>query len=272
VLRNAKLEVVVLPVSDVDAAKEFYVDRVGFHLDVDHAAGDDFRIVQLTPVGSGCSVTLMRNPESAGSVQGLHLVVTDIEVAHAELVAGGVEVSEPFHFGPTGQTPGLHPERADFGTFVAFADPDGNSWMVQERRRRISGGPGIELPGDVVDLLRRPVSCYLATTMPDGSPQLTLTWVDTDGTDVLVNTVQGHQKLRNIDRDPRVVLNVSDPAAPSRYVGIRGTVVETTTDGAADHIEVLAQRYLGGPYPWFGGRDQVRVLVRIRPERLHRMG
>jgi PPOX class probable F420-dependent enzyme len=268
---QAKLEVVVLPVSDVDAAKEFYVDRVGFHLDVDHAAGEDFRIVQLTPVGSGCSVTLMRNAESAGSVQGLHLVVTDIEEARAELVAGGVDVSEPFHFGPAGQTPGLHPERADFGTFLSFADPDGNGWLVQERRRS-SGGPALDLPEDVVELLRRPVNCYLATVMPDGSPQVTLTWVDTDGTDVLINTVRGHQKLRNIDRDPRVALDVTDPSTPSRYVGIRGTVVSTTTDGAAEHIEALAQRYLGGPYPWFGGRDQVRVLVRIRPEHLHRMG
>jgi PPOX class probable F420-dependent enzyme len=264
-----KLELVILPVGDVDAAKAFYVERVGFHCDVDHAAGEDFRIVQLTPLGSACSVTLMRNPDAAGSVQGLHLVVPDVEVARAALVEGGVEVSEPFHFGAEGQVPGLHPERAEFGSFLSFADPDGNSWMVQEAHRP---RPAVELGADVIDLLGRPVSCVLSTSMPDGSPQATLVWVDTDGTDVLVNTVRGHQKLRNVERDPRVSLVVSDPAHPSRYVEVRGTVTSATTEGAADHIEVLAQRYLGGPYPWYGGRDQERVLLRIRPERLHRMG
>jgi catechol 2,3-dioxygenase-like lactoylglutathione lyase family enzyme len=126
-----KLEVVVVPVSDVDRAKAFYVDQVGFVLDVDHRAGEDFRVVQVTPPGSACSVTLMRN-DAAGSLQGLHLVVSDIEVARAELVGRRVEVSEPFHFGETGQTPGLHPDRSDYGTFLSFQDPDGNSWLIQE--------------------------------------------------------------------------------------------------------------------------------------------
>src|SRR4051812_11040441 len=101
--------------------------------------------------------------------------------------------------------------------------------------------------------------------MPDGSPQMTQTWVDTDGRHILVNTVQGHQKVRNMERDPRVAVNVADPDDPSSYVAVRGRVVEMTTEGAAEHIEQLAQRYLGGPYPWFGGRDQTRVLVRIEP-------
>ena len=130
-----KLELVVLPVSDVDRAKAFYVDQVGFGLDVDHRAGEDFRVVQLTPPGSACSVTLMRN-EAAGSVQGLHLVVPDLEAARAELAERGVPVSEPFHFGESGQTPGLHPERADYGSFASFQDPDGNGWLVQEVRSR----------------------------------------------------------------------------------------------------------------------------------------
>ena len=130
----------------------------------------------------------------------------------------------------------------------------------------------MHLPDDLIDLLRAPSTCYLATTMPDGSPQLTQTWVDTDGEHILINTVQGHQKVRNIERDPRVAVSVSDPAKPSRYVAVRGRVVESTTDGAAEHIEVLAQRYLGGPYPWFGGRDQIRVLVRIAADRIHAMG
>jgi catechol 2,3-dioxygenase-like lactoylglutathione lyase family enzyme len=126
-----KLQLVVVPVSDVDRAKDFYVDRAGFVCDVDHRAGEDFRVVQLTPPGSACSITLMRN-DAAGSVQGLHLVVRDIEAARAELVGRDVPVSEPFHFTEGGQTPGLHPERQDFGTFLSFADPDGNGWLVQE--------------------------------------------------------------------------------------------------------------------------------------------
>jgi len=127
-----KLELVIVPVSDIDRAKAFYADRVGFHVDVDHQAGD-FRIVQLTPPGSACSVTLMRNDSSPGSVQGLHLVVTDIEAARAELVGRGVDTaSELFHFGETGQTPGPHPDRADYGTFFSFSDPDGNGFLVQE--------------------------------------------------------------------------------------------------------------------------------------------
>jgi catechol 2,3-dioxygenase-like lactoylglutathione lyase family enzyme len=129
-----KLELVVVPVSDVDRAQDFYVERAGFICDVDHRAGEDFRVVQLTPPGSACSITLMRN-DAAGSLQGLHLVVRDIEAARAELVGRGVAVSEPFHFTERGQTPGLHPERQDFGTFLSFEDPDGNGWLVQEVRR-----------------------------------------------------------------------------------------------------------------------------------------
>jgi catechol 2,3-dioxygenase-like lactoylglutathione lyase family enzyme len=127
-----KLELVIVPVTDVDRAKAFYMDRAGFRLDVDHRAGEDFRIVQLTPPGSACSVTLMRNPDAAGTVQGLHLVVTDIDAARAELIGRGVDASEVFHFGPQGQTPGPDPQRASYDSFLAFSDPDGNGWMVQE--------------------------------------------------------------------------------------------------------------------------------------------
>jgi PPOX class probable F420-dependent enzyme len=130
----------------------------------------------------------------------------------------------------------------------------------------------MDLPDDLLGLLRRPSTCYLATTMPDGSPQLTQVWVDTDGEHVLVNTVRGHQKARNIERDPRVALTVSDPEHPSSYHAVRGAVVEMTTDGAEEHIEALSQRYTGGPYPWYGGRDQVRLLLRIRAEKIHAIG
>jgi catechol 2,3-dioxygenase-like lactoylglutathione lyase family enzyme len=134
-----KLEVVIIPVTDVDLAKDFYEHKAGFHVDVDHRQGEDFRIVQLTPPGSACSITLMRNPESAGRVQGLHLVVSDIDAARADLTSRGVEASEPFHFGPGGQTPGHHPERESYGTFMSFADPDGNGFLVQEVRPEASG-------------------------------------------------------------------------------------------------------------------------------------
>jgi predicted enzyme related to lactoylglutathione lyase len=127
-----KLELVIVPVTDVDLAKDFYERQVGFRVDVDHSAGEDFRVVQLTPPGSACSITLMRNPEAAGSVHGLHLVVSDIDAAEAELTGRGVEVSEPFHFGPAGQTPGHHPARESYGTFASFSDPDGNTFLLQE--------------------------------------------------------------------------------------------------------------------------------------------
>lgn len=128
------------------------------------------------------------------------------------------------------------------------------------------------LSPDLTALLRAPSTCYLATTMPDGSPQITQTWVDTDGTHILINTVQGYQKARNIERDPRVAVTVSDPDNPSRYHAVRGRVVEATTDGGSEHIEALAQRYLGGPYPWYGGRDQVRLILTIAADKVHTMG
>lgn len=115
----------------------------------------------------------------------------------------------------------------------------------------------------VLDLLRQPSLCFVATIMEDGSPQVTETWVDTDGEHVVINTVQGFVKLRNMERDPRVAVAVADPADPRRYVQVRGRVVGTTTAGGAEHIEMLSQKYLGQPYAWHGGRDQVRVIVTI---------
>lgn len=128
------------------------------------------------------------------------------------------------------------------------------------------------LPDDLLALLRHRGTCYLATTMPDGSPQLTQTWVDTDGENIVINSVQGYQKVRNIERDPRVAVSVFDPNNPSRYHSVRGTVTGMTAVGGAEHIEKLAQRYMGGPYPWFGGRDQVRIILTIAADRIHSMG
>ena len=130
-----KLELIVIPVVDMDRAKAFYSERVGFRVDADHRGEGDFRVIQLTPPGSACSITLMRNPERAGAVQGLHLVVQDIEAAQAELAGREVQISEPFHFGPGGRVPGPDPDRRNYGSFASFTDPDGNGWMVQEIKR-----------------------------------------------------------------------------------------------------------------------------------------
>jgi PPOX class probable F420-dependent enzyme len=110
--------------------------------------------------------------------------------------------------------------------------------------------------------------------MADGSPQLTQTWVDTDGEHILINTVQGFQKVRNVERDPRVAVTVADPDNPRRYVAVRGRVVDVTAEGGAEHIEKLAQKYLGGSYPWSrgGGRDQVRLILTISAEKIHGLG
>ena len=127
-----KLEVVVMPVTDVDRSKAFYVDRAGFNLDVDFRAGD-FRVVQLTPPGSACSITLMTSSDmTPGSLQGLHLCVEDIEAARAELVGRGLETSEIYHFDGGGQAPGPDPTRQKYGSYLSFSDPDGNGWLVQE--------------------------------------------------------------------------------------------------------------------------------------------
>ena len=138
---DLKLELIVVPVSDVDRAVDFYSEKCGFRTDVDHKAGENFRVVQLTPPGSHCSISvgIGISPVAPGTYQGLHLVVEDIEKAAAELSEKGVEVGEPFHFGEAGQATGLHPERADYGTFASFKDPDGNGWLLQEVRQRAPG-------------------------------------------------------------------------------------------------------------------------------------
>ncbi len=129
-----KLELVAIPVSDVDRAKAFYVDKVGFNLDVDTSPTENFRVVQMTPPGSACSVTIGTGLTKAapGSNEGLHLVVTDVVAARALLAERGVAISEVFHFEAGKQTPGPDPDRADYNSFADFRDPDGNVWMLQE--------------------------------------------------------------------------------------------------------------------------------------------
>ena len=145
---DMKLEVVLLPVSDVDRAKQFY-ETLGWRLDADFPISDDFRIVQLTPPGSACSIILGTGLTSAvpGSVQGLQLVVSDIEAARAELAGRGVDVSEVFHdaggvfhhAGTDGRVAGPAPDNQSYGSFASFDDPDGNGWLLQEMTERLPG-------------------------------------------------------------------------------------------------------------------------------------
>lgn len=129
-----RLEVFVLPVSDVDVSKAFY-EMLGWSCDVDHVAGPEFRVVQFTPPGSGCSLTFgvgMPVPGEPGSFSGMHLVVDDVEEACSDLTHRGIDFTGPYHFSDTGQADGLHPDRIDFGTYASFTDPDGNVWLIQE--------------------------------------------------------------------------------------------------------------------------------------------
>jgi catechol 2,3-dioxygenase-like lactoylglutathione lyase family enzyme len=134
---DLKLELVLIPVSDVDRAKAFYTEKAGFSLDVDHRAGDDFRVVQMTPPGSACSISVGVGITDAepGAVRGTHLVVADIEAARAGLVGRGVEVSEVRHLEDGAWVPGPDPEHRDYASFADFSDPDGNTWVLQELRR-----------------------------------------------------------------------------------------------------------------------------------------
>ena len=144
---DMKLEVVVIPVSDVDRAKRFYVG-LGWRLDADIVLGPDRRIVQLTPPGSDCSIHFGKGITKAapGSAQGTILVVNDMESARTELTDHGVEVSNPFHIGPSGPVPGADPEGRSYATRASFSDPDGNGWVLQEIKTRL---PGRGLGNDV---------------------------------------------------------------------------------------------------------------------------
>jgi len=137
---TAAIEVVTVPVVDVDRALHFYVDRLGFTLDVDYAPRPSFRVVQLTPPGSGCSIQFGVGVTDAepGSLRTTYLVVDDLESVHAELATVGVPISAIRHKTPPGAwdgsfAPGLDPDRGDYASFADFADPDGNTWVLQER-------------------------------------------------------------------------------------------------------------------------------------------
>ena len=145
---DMRLEIVVLPVSDVDRAKEFYVG-LGWRLDADFVVDDNFRVIQLTPPGSPCSIIFGTGVTAAkpGSADGLYLVVDDIEAARAELVGNGAQVSDVFHdaggvfhhAGTTARVPGPDPDRRSYCSFASFSDPDGNAWLLQEVTTRLPG-------------------------------------------------------------------------------------------------------------------------------------
>jgi catechol 2,3-dioxygenase-like lactoylglutathione lyase family enzyme len=167
---DTNLEVVVIPVSDVDRAKEFY-GSLGWRLDADVAAGEDFRLIQFTPPGSGCSIQFGTNLTSAtpGSAQGLYLIVSDIEAVRDELIARGVEVSDVFHEGTpgarfdpatNGRLSGPVPDRSSYRSFASFSDPDGNGWLFQEVTTRLPGridsaATSFASTGDLASALRR---------------------------------------------------------------------------------------------------------------------
>ena len=144
---DMKLEIIVIPVSDVDRAKRFYRD-LGWRLDIDYKDGDDYRVIQFTPPGSGCSVIFGRNVTSAapGSMKGLHLIVSDIQAVRDELIRNGIEVSEPFHdaggifhhSNAKDVTKGANPQRKSYASFASFSDPDGNGWVFQEVTARLT--------------------------------------------------------------------------------------------------------------------------------------
>jgi PPOX class probable F420-dependent enzyme len=127
------------------------------------------------------------------------------------------------------------------------------------------------LSPELEQLLREASYAQIATLMPDGSPQLTQVWIDTDGTFIIVNTVATHQKVRNVRRDPRVAINVHDPTKPFRVANMRGTVVEITVDGADAHIDALAQKYLGADTYPFRQPGQQRIILKIRPDKISSM-
>jgi len=158
-----KVEVVAVPVSDVDRAKRFY-EGLGWRVDGDFAAGDEWRAVQLTPPGSPCSVIIGKGLTKAapGNSSGAFLVVDDLDAARAELVAHGVDVSEPFHFendllqftGTKGRVPGRDPKGRSYFSFVSFSDPDGNDWVVQEVTTRFPGRGFSSDAATLTELLR----------------------------------------------------------------------------------------------------------------------
>jgi catechol 2,3-dioxygenase-like lactoylglutathione lyase family enzyme len=192
-----KLEVIVIPVSDVDRAKRFY-GSLGWRLDLDFASGDDFRVVQFTPPGSGCSVIFGKNVTAAepGSAQGLHLIVSDIEAVRDELLGRGVKVSAPFHDAggifhhadEECRLSGPNPQRRSYASYGLLTDPDGNGWLLQEVTARLNGpveAGDTRFTDELVAALRRG-----RASGPSGS------WPRSSGNIVKGHTLPGHDPAR----------------------------------------------------------------------------
>jgi catechol 2,3-dioxygenase-like lactoylglutathione lyase family enzyme len=165
---NFKLEAIVIPVSDIDRSKSFY-GSLGWRLDADFAVSDSFRVVQFTPPGSSASIHFGKGLTSAapGSAQNIYLIVTDIEAAHADLVARGAKVSNVFHRAGPGQPPlsGRDPAGRSYVSFASFGDPDGNSWLLQEITARLPGRVNTDetafsSPADLAAALRRAAAAH----------------------------------------------------------------------------------------------------------------
>jgi PPOX class probable F420-dependent enzyme len=131
---------------------------------------------------------------------------------------------------------------------------------------------GVSISSGFQKLLREPAYCEIATLMRDGSPHIAQVWVDTDGEHILINVPEGTQKLRNVRRDPRVAVNVVDPKNPYRIAAVRGKVAEVTTEGADDHIDRLAYKYLGQEKYPFRQPGQIRVMLKVTPEKINEIG
>ena len=184
-----RIEVIVIPVSDVDRAKRFYAD-LGWRLDLDITADEEYRVIQFTPPGSSCSIIFGRGVTTAapGSAQGVHLVASDIVGARAQLLAGGIEVSEPFydagglfhHVSRESLTQGLQPQRNSYGSYASFRDPDGNTWVLQEITVRLTGeldgGPLRSVNGLQASLRRAKAAAH-----PDADMRPTTATLQTEG-------------------------------------------------------------------------------------------
>ena len=249
-----KLELVLIPVSDVDRAKTFYTEKAGFNLDVDHRASEDFRVVQLTPPGSACSITMGTGITEAepGSVRGLHLVVSDIDAARAALVERGVDVGEIVHYESGERVPGPDPQRRDYSSFAYFSDPDGNSWVLQEVGRS-EPGPLSEPESAKTDYFRGEVPSMTEndrSTSPQTDPAAIAQLRTVLNGRVITPEDEGYDEARTVfyggfDRYPAAIVRVKDATDVSRVVelaregglelaiksGGHSTAGHSTTDG-----------------------------------------
>lgn len=196
-----KLEVVVIPVADVDAAKAFYA-RLGWRLDADKTSGHTFRLVQFTPPGSCCSVQFGTGLTGAapGSAQGLHLVVSDVPAVRNDLVRRGVDVGPVFHCasgfacrfpGNDEQLPGPHPDRATYGSFFSFPDPDGNTWIVQEITTRLPGRVSVGVVTFASAHVLSQALARVAASASEGSPAIDLGWADRVASSLIAQYADG---------------------------------------------------------------------------------